>query len=152
MTLHQFQSVFKLETEPKFESASSLGLSSIVGPSPFHCQWRHRIERRLNDIAHLKFGWDGHNGKLVNAVTLQFTIEILVGLMRPHIPEPSIGATSYGGIQIEWHRKGWDVEIEIVAPNRLEIFTRNVQTDQIEEFSLGIVLDRLSGAVDRIKD
>ena len=152
MMIQPYQSVFKPEPNLKFKSLSSPDMSCVAALSSFRCKWRAKIEQRLARLACLTIGWDGHNGKIVNPATLNFAIKILVDLMRPHIPEPSIGATSYGGVQIEWHRNGWDIEIEIVAPNRLDVFTRNVHTDQIEEFSLGIVLDRLSLAVNLIRD
>ena len=152
MTAHPHQSVFQIDSSPKFTRVSSPELSSVIALSAFRCTWRSRIEARLIQLGCLKLGWDGHGGKPVNRATLDFAIKILVDLMRPGVPEPSIGATSYGGVQIEWHRSGWDMEIEIVAPNQLDLFTRNVRTGEIEEFSLGIVLDRLNHAVNLIKD
>ena len=166
MTVHHYSSVFELHGEVRFAPTvgqvkpeqlgdGALPLREMPGDSllsAFRCNWRSRIERRLFEIGCLKSGWDGHQGKPVNSATLDFTVKILVGLMQPRIPEPSIGATSYGGIQIEWHRKGWDLEIEIIAPNQLEVFLRNVHTDEIEEFNLGIALERLNRAVDLIKD
>ena len=72
--------------------------------------------------------------------------------MQPKVPMPAIVPLSYGGIQIEWHRKGWDIEIEISAPNQMHIYQHEIASGDEEEFDLGADLSRLGAVIDAIKD
>ena len=61
-------------------------------------------EARLRELEALETGWDGHDGKPITEAALK-----AVGMFLEH---PFIGPLSYGGLQIEWHQDGWEVEVE----------------------------------------
>jgi len=42
-------------------------------------------------------------------------------------------------LQLEWHRNGWDLEIEIEGPGQLYAYARELATDQEWEADLGSV-------------
>ena len=72
--------------------------------------------------------------------------------MQPGVPLPSITPLSYGGVQLEWHRKGWDLEIEIVGAGKIQVFARDIQSGEESELELGADLSALSGYIDTVKD
>jgi hypothetical protein len=119
--------------------------------SHFHCEWRRKAETRLIKLCGLPVGWDGHGGLPTDRDTAEFAASILAALMLPRVPMPSIMPMSYGGVQLEWHRNGWDIEIEIISPNRMHVYTRDIANDIEEEFSLGADLTRLRSVIDVVK-
>ena len=114
--------------------------------------WIADAYERLVILQALPVGWDGHSGRRVSTNTAVYSLAVLAALMKPSIPMPSIVPLSYGGLQLEWHRKGWDIEIEIPGPGRVHVFTRQIHSGQEHEFGLLADLNALSAALDNIKD
>ncbi len=115
--------------------------------------WQHSAERRLSEIMRLQQGWDGHQGRPVEPATAFYAFRLLEGLLvRPGVPLPSITPLSYGGLVLEWHRRGWDIEIEIKAPLRLHVYSHELASGAEDELELGINVDALRDAVRKISD
>lgn len=89
-------------TDPNAESTA---LTGQRGP------WIEEAADRLAELAELGPGWDGHGGHEPEFSYISQAIEFLSSVMRPTTPTPSIVPTSDGGLQLEWHRAGLDVEI-----------------------------------------
>jgi hypothetical protein len=117
----------------------------------FRCDWRNYVVERLTQLCRLKRGWDGHGGRPLDGATAIFTGQVLASMMLPDVPRPSIMPLSYGGAQIEWHRRGWDVEIEVAAPNRVVVYTHEIACAVDKEFPLGANLSALREIVQKIK-
>jgi hypothetical protein len=114
--------------------------------------WIAAAEERLRELLELPFGWDGHRGIAADPTVVDFTYKVLEGIMLPRVPLPSIMPLSYGGILLEWHRKSWDIEIEIAAPGNLFVNTHNLVTGDEDEFELKSDLKKLSGTIGKIAD
>ena len=114
--------------------------------------WANEAMQKLAALSELKAGWDGHHGKPITNVAVSYTKNILGHIMQPGVPLPSITPLSYGGVQLEWHRKGWDIEIEVPGPGRLYVFARNIQTEDERELELSADLSDLGAVVENIKD
>jgi len=122
--------------------------SDLSGPN-----WLGEARGRLKDVVQLEPGWDGHQGKPVRPEIADYAFLLLQRLVRrPGIPRPIISPLSYGGLVLEWHRKGWDVEIEIDAPRSHHIYTHHLASEAEEEFELKDNPDRLGAVVRRISD
>ncbi len=122
-----------------------------VALSAYRCDWMQHAIDRLGHLCRLRRGWDGHNGLPANKSTALFASSVIGSLMLPNIPAPSIMPLSYGGIQVEWHRNGWDIEIEIAGPNQVFVYTRELTSGIEQEFSGGANLSRLRQIIDLIK-
>jgi len=64
---------------------------------------------------------------------------VLARVVRPGTPAPFVAPLASGGLQLEWHRNGWDLEIEIEGPGQLYAYARELATDQEWEADLGSV-------------
>ena len=133
--------------------STSQGPSNPIAPalSRIGCDWREKAIRRLTDLALLRMGWDGHQGLPLDRDTMEFAVTIIAGLMRPSVPIPSIVPLSYGGLQIEWHRNGWDVEIEFIAPYEVEVYEKDVRTGEDKVFPLTRDFRALDEVIEKIK-
>ena len=92
-------------------------------------------------LAGLRTGWDSYGAHALSPVAVQRAIV----LMRADLPVPAVVPTRAGGIQMEWHRHGIDVEINVpptgdieylvVDPERGVVLESTGSTDQATLFS-----------------
>ena len=92
-------------------------------------------------LAGLRPGWDSYGACALSPVAVQRAIV----LMRADLPIPAVVPTRAGGIQMEWHRHGIDVEINVpptgdieylvVDPERGVVLESTGSTDQATLFS-----------------
>jgi hypothetical protein len=125
--------------------------SDVTAFSSYH--WQSKAAQRLADLLRLPTGWDGHLGRPVSPPIADYAFQLLQRLMlRPGLPVPSITPLAYGGIMLEWHRLGWDVEIEIDAPTSHHVYTYEIASQTGDQFSLGPRLERLGPIMAHIAD
>ncbi len=62
--------------------------------------------------------WDSYGAHRVKPSSLVSAFELLAVTMRSETPVPLVVPTSRGGVQLEWHTRGVDLEIEIESPGR----------------------------------
>jgi hypothetical protein len=72
--------------------------------------------------------------------------------MTPGVPRPSIVPLSNGSLQIEWHCRGWDIEVEIAEPNWYQAWARDLSTGAEEETSPTCDLRELVRLISNISD
>lgn len=68
---------------------------------------------KLMELSLLKDNWDSYGGKPITELALAEAQLLLKALVAIQAVEPSVVPCSNGGIQLEWHRNGYDLEIEI---------------------------------------
>ena len=105
--------------------------------------WLRSVSHQIRNLAKLKQGWDHHGGRPIGRDTLFFTWQFLNDTLESNTPTPRIVPLSYGGVQVEWHEKGIDLEVEIEAPFRVHVWFRDHQTGLELEEELGQDFGRL---------
>jgi hypothetical protein len=75
--------------------------------------WFHDAVGRLENLASLAPDWDSYGAKAVAANMALAAVKFLaeVAAVAPSVHGPSIVPLSDGGIQVEWHRGGIDLEV-----------------------------------------
>jgi hypothetical protein len=68
-------------------------------------------------------------------------LEILKGIMRPRTPLPQVIPSAAGGVQLEWHEKGVDLELHVTAPYQWELWFRDLQDPSSQPVSLELTDD-----------
>lgn len=63
--------------------------------------------------------WDSYGARQVDPTCVESAIDIALAIMHDRTPSPAVVPTSSGGIQLEWHMRGIDLEIEIQSPSRI---------------------------------
>ena len=126
--------------------APATAFSSSASP------WSDLVADRLVQLLRLPAGWDGHNARPISRTLVDYACHLLPRLVRPGVPAPFVAPLATGGLQLEWHRNGWDLEIEIEAPGRLYVYVREVATDQESEFDLTDDLRQLQPKLDAIRN
>ena len=77
--------------------------------------WYAPICSKLVLLMNLQQNWDSYGAPPVNEKSILRAFDILSGIVNPSfsLPYPSVVPTAKGGVQLEWHRNGVDLEIEI---------------------------------------
>ena len=147
----------------------TLGAASTVGPATGYAQrlapatitafsapdstgWEDKAGDRLAELMKLSPGWDGHQAPRVSRTVVDYACNLLPRLVTPGIPAPFIAPLAFGGLQLEWHRKGWDLEIEIHGPNQLYAYAREIGTGAEWERELADDLTELGAKLNAIRD
>lgn len=76
-------------------------------------QWFFDVLGRFQELSELPANWDHHGAPPVEAADLAEALKTLSGVMALDTPAPAIVPISGGGLQLEWHRAGLDVEIVV---------------------------------------
>jgi len=79
--------------------------------------WHEEVMGQLNDLIHLKPGWDGYQGLPVTFENATFGLRIIEAICGNNTPPPQIIPGVSGELQIEWHTMQGDIELLVKAPN-----------------------------------
>jgi hypothetical protein len=74
-----------------------------------------QINRQIKEIERLKPDWNSYGALPVNPDVIRHVREFLA-LMNP-TEDPYIGPKVNGGVTVEWHDKGYELEFEFDPPN-----------------------------------
>lgn len=89
-------------------SLQTHGVSATPTPAP----WVSRALRALDELGDLETDWDGEGAPAIADETVRAALLFLAGSMRTSTSSPSVVPTLSGGVQLEWHQGGLDVEVE----------------------------------------
>jgi hypothetical protein len=73
--------------------------------------WIAEVAIRFAELLALPHNWDGHGGDSIAPEAVEAAGRFLATVMSSSTPAPTIVPTSSGGLQLEWHRGGFDVEL-----------------------------------------
>ncbi len=104
----------------------------VVHKSP----WIEHLKERFDVITSLKTGWDGYEGKSVAFEHAVFAANLIDRLYTDDVPPPEIVPGSDGTLQIEWHRRGLSVELDVLEPYQVLATKITRDSGQIEEHTL----------------
>jgi len=75
--------------------------------------WVAQVVPRLVELSKLPPGWDSRKAAPIEREAIVRALEIMAEVMEWHGPIPAIIPTVEGGILLEWHRVGLEMEIEV---------------------------------------
>jgi hypothetical protein len=79
--------------------------------APDASPWYRAALDRISDLTALAVGWNGYDAREVKADMVIDAAAFLAKVAFPGIAPPSITPLADGGVQVEWHRGGLDIEI-----------------------------------------
>lgn len=75
--------------------------------------WLSGVRRKLQELYDLPVGWDGRRARPATRPAVEGTLRVLFAVMRPDSISPHMVPLPDGGVQIEWHANGHDIEVEV---------------------------------------
>ena len=73
--------------------------------------WLRDAMERIEGLTALAADWDSYGARPVSAEAAMAAANFLLKAAYPELPPPTIVPVSDGGLQVEWHRGGLNVEI-----------------------------------------
>jgi hypothetical protein len=98
--------------------------------------------QRMIELLELPPGWNSYNAKPIRKENVNFALSILGRTMRADTPPPTVIPMVRGGVQLEWHIGGINLEISIYSPSEGSFFAENVSSggDPVEaELNLALL-------------
>ena len=112
-------------------------LSSPAGNQPNILAVKRTVEK-LHALLDLPENWNSYGAPPIRPDVIEYAVRWVPTLLQRRTPEPAVVPTARGGLQLEWHRKGVDVEIYVDAPDNVRFVA--------EDFTAGkSVEERLRG-------
>ncbi|KUO64401.1 MAG: hypothetical protein APF80_04900 [Alphaproteobacteria bacterium BRH_c36] len=95
--------------------------------------WREKTKKRLEELTDLQQGWDGYNAEPVSIANAAFALSVLEAICAPDAAPPQLVPGNNRDLQIEWHTLRGDIELHVVAPNRVHAWRMSINDDSQEE-------------------
>ncbi len=132
---------------------SSLPQSLQQPREPAHDQspWMEQLKERFDDITSLDVGWDGYEGKPVSFQHAVFAAMLAERLYSPGVPAPQIVPGNDGTLQLEWHRSGLSIELDVIGPYRVFATKITRDCDTVEEHILGSDYSLVAGWIEQLR-
>ena len=118
--------------------------------------WLQPTVDALKRLLELHEGWDSYGGRPVASAAATDALILLLETMEPETPAPVVVPTVRGGVQLEWHLAGLDLEIEVLGGGRYSLLLadRGEEREEVVErphieavrTALGELTRRTSGA------
>ncbi|RPI87568.1 MAG: hypothetical protein EHM42_05090, partial [Planctomycetaceae bacterium] len=76
-------------------------------------RWMEPVLAALDNLGRLPENWDSYGAVPIRQASLWAAVELLADVMHDETPLPTAVPTSHGAVQLEWHTRGIDLEIEV---------------------------------------
>lgn len=128
------------------ESGTKLTLET-EGEEP---EWLMPVFSALSELLALSPSWDTYGAPCVDPRSVASALETLSWVMKSDTIVPTVVPTVQGGVQLEWHTRGIDLEIEVSPLGGSSVCFHDRQDDAEWEGELRFNLSRLQGVVLRL--
>jgi hypothetical protein len=76
-------------------------------------EWLMPTLSALTELMTLTANWDSYGAPTINPMSVASALEVLSWVMRRDTIVPTVVPTVQGGVQLEWHTHGIDLEVEV---------------------------------------
>jgi hypothetical protein len=87
-------------------------------------RWVEEVVERIDRLGDLEDDWDGAGATPASAEAVRTALVVLAETMAPDSVAPHFVPTPDGGLQLEWHCVGVDLEIYVEADGRVSAWCR----------------------------
>lgn len=95
------------------------------------------LSQELNQLYALPAGWDGFSSDQITIEAIQAAVTTLVTIADETTPAPQFFPLRDGGIQVEWHVGGNDIEIEVNGVGVAYVFAARPDGEVIADGEVG---------------
>src|SRR5438132_11999136 len=91
----------------------------LSAPRPL---WISDISKTIQGfIDRLPDNWNSYGAKRIQPELAEAATRLLSKIVQPETPKPEVVPTTEGGLQIEWHIRGIDLEIKIISQEKFGV-------------------------------
>jgi hypothetical protein len=122
---------------------------TVVAPDA--SPWYRAALDRISDLTALAIGWNGYDAQEVKADTAMQAVTFLAKVAYPGIAPPAIVPISDGGVQVEWHRGGLDIEIAF-SDEEPGVFVEDREDGTSQELALAEAVPTIARYWQRLRE
>jgi hypothetical protein len=115
------------------------------GPLP---AWLPAVVAKLDELANLPSNWNSYGATKMKRPCVLASLQLLVAVMCDGTPSPSVVPTTRGTILLEWHKRGIDLEIDVLGPDRFHVIAEAEGTE--EEFEVQADVTDIARFIERL--
>ncbi|MGH8589599.1 MAG: hypothetical protein ACREXX_09795 [Gammaproteobacteria bacterium] len=112
----------RLLTDPMVASLSLPQSEIVVEVSQPEPTWLYPALHRLQHLSRLGDNWDSYGGRPLTDKAILTALSVIARLLCDESVPPAIVPTSEGGVQLEWHREGDELEIRVTPNGEISAF------------------------------
>ena len=102
----------------------------VFEPAPD--DWILPLVQQICEIGSLPENWNSYGAQQIRPEAARVAITFLLHCLSANDPFPSVVPTACGGILLEWHEGGIDLEVDIRSPSLIHVAFEDGETE--EEF------------------
>ena len=111
-------------------------------------EWSRDVIQQISQLGDLGSNWDSYGGKPIDPYCAMAAIQLVLTVRDSSIPSPAVVPLNNGGIQLEWHQRGVDLEIAVHSPIHLLDIRLSWTRGRVKKSSIGPLLDMLARFAD----
>jgi len=117
------------------------------GPTP---AWLPAVVAKLHELATLPPNWDSYRSAPVKRSCLFAAVQLLLAVMQDNSPAPAVVPTNRVTVLLEWHKRGIDLEIDVLGPDRFHVVAEDASRGIEWESDVGADLTEIVQFIGRI--
>jgi hypothetical protein len=106
--------------------------------------------RKMEALLALAPGWDSYSATAIERDRAIAALGLIWLAIANGAPMPAIVPTSDGGIQLEWHRRGVDLEIRVISETSFEVYFEDLSKQETQELEIAVDFSPLKVFLDRV--
>ena len=83
--------------------------------------------QQMIELLELPPGWNSYNARPIKKENVNFAVDLLGQTMRVDTPAPNVIPMVRGGVQLEWHTRGIDLEVSIYSPGKFSVVAEDAR-------------------------
>lgn len=95
--------------------------------------WLYSTLQAMQQISVLPANWDSYGSQRIQDAAIVGAMQLLAVTLNPNGVAPMVVPTSVGGLQLEWHQDGFDIEVEFSPTGAASAYLYDYQKDDAWE-------------------
>lgn len=112
--------------------------------------WFDPLMQGFVDLLTLPPNWNTYGSGQIDPNVIHEAMNLVAGLLGPSAPAPRVMPLSSGGLQIEWRRKGIELEIVFERGEQAFFYYRNRATGEESEHTLPLESALLKSVIEKL--
>jgi hypothetical protein len=95
---------------------------ALAGDPP---AWLEPTLRTMAELLDLPDNWNSYGANPIDPAQVAWALDLLARTMKLDSPTPTVVPTSHGGVELEWHLRGVDLEVHAISPRGVYFYCQD---------------------------